>query len=232
MRASREPANFGFPCPDSMELIGTASGVTTYPWKQREAWKGGSSMFRPARSFALPSAVFTAILCWGATTCYAQDSGGSLELHANSHATAADIGLPAYPGATLYKDSDNDAAVDLGLTLGDFHFDIKAANYQSSDTPERILKFYRKPLSRYGEVLECDHGKPVGSLAVTRSGLTCSDDEHAETKGNVNVSSGRELRAGTPHQYRVVGIDTSSSGATRFGLVYLDLPKDSDSKSK
>jgi hypothetical protein len=100
----------------------------------------------------------------------------------------------------------------------------------SSDSPERILKFYRKPLSRYGEVLECDHGKPVGALAVTRSGLTCSDehDDHPGTKGSVNLSNGRELRVGTPHQYRVVGIDKSSSGATRFGLVYLDLPKDTD----
>jgi hypothetical protein len=186
-------------------------------------------MFSPIRSLAVSSiAVFMAIFCWGGATCYAQDSNGSLELHANSHASASDIGLPAYPGATLYKDADNDAAVDLGLTVGDFHFDIKAANYLSSDTPERILKFYRKPLSRYGEVLECDHGKPVGALVVTRSGLTCSDehDEHSGTKGSVNLSNGHELRAGTPHQYRVVGIDTSSSGATRFGLVYLDLPKD------
>jgi hypothetical protein len=187
--------------------------------------------FRPVRSFALLSiATFSALLCWGGARSHAQDSDG-LELHANSHASAADIGLPAYPGATLYKDADNDAAVDLGLTLGDFHFDMKAANYSSSDTPERILKFYRKPLSRYGQVLECDHGKPVGALAVTRSGLTCSDehDRHADTKSSVNLSGDHELRAGTPHQYRVVGIDKSSSGATRFGLVYLDLPKDSGS---
>jgi hypothetical protein len=190
-------------------------------------------MFRPVTSVALlPIAVFLAFVSLGGAAAHAQDSDGGLELHANSHASAADIGLPAYPGATLYKDSDDDAAVDLGLTLGDFHFDMKAANYTSSDTPERILKFYRKPLSRYGEVLECDHGKPVGALAVTGSGLTCSDEhgQHADSKASVNVSGDHELRAGTPHQYRVVGIDKSSSGATRFGLVYLDLPKDNNTK--
>lgn len=186
-------------------------------------------MFRPVRWFGLPSlALFTAILCWAGTASFAQHSDRNLELHANSHTSATDIGLPAYPGATLYKDADNDAAVDLGLTLGDFHFDMKAANYLSSDTPERILAFYRKPLSRYGQVLECDHGKPIGALVVARSGLSCSDehDGHAAAKGSVDVSDGRELRAGTPHQYRVVGIDKSSSGTTHFGLVYVDLPKD------
>jgi hypothetical protein len=103
-----------------------------------------------------------AILFCGGTASFAQNSDDRLELHANSHASAADIGLPAYPGATFYKDTNNDSAVDLGLNLGDFHFTLKAANYVSSDSPARILAFYRKPLSRYGEVLECDHGKPVG----------------------------------------------------------------------
>jgi hypothetical protein len=40
------------------------------------------------------------------------------------------------------------------------------------------------------------------------------------------------LRAGTPHQYRVVGIDKSQPGSTHFGLVYVDLPKDSTKKAE
>jgi 2-polyprenyl-6-methoxyphenol hydroxylase-like FAD-dependent oxidoreductase len=32
-----------------------------------------------------------------------------------------------------------------------------------------------KPLAKFGQVLECDHGKPVGSLNVTKSRLTCGD---------------------------------------------------------
>jgi hypothetical protein len=95
---------------------------------------------------------------------FGQDSGINLALHANSHASAADIGLPAYPGATLFKDTDNDSAADLGLTLGDFHFSLMAVNYVTSDSPTQVLAFYRKPLSRYGQVLECDHGKPVGAF--------------------------------------------------------------------
>jgi hypothetical protein len=143
--------------------------------------------------------------------CAAQNSDDGLELHAKHHASAADIGLPVYPGATLYKDSDNDCAVDLGFNLGDYHFTLKAAYYASSDAAASILSFYRKSLSRYGQVLECDHGKPVGAQTVTHSGLMCSDehDEHTKTNVRANSSNDHELRAGSPRHYRAVGIDES-----------------------
>jgi hypothetical protein len=176
---------------------------------------------------ALSATVLTlAIVLIGGAVCRGQDSGVNLALHANSHTRAADIGLPAYPGATLYKD-DGDSGADLGLTAGDFHFSLLAVKYVTSDSPARVLAFYRKPISHYGEVLECDQGKPVGTLTVTRSGLTCGQDE----KGDTNSSKDHEIRAGSPHQYRIVGIDDSRPGSTRFGLVYLELPKDSGEKT-
>ena len=149
-------------------------------------------------------------------------------------ASAADVGVPAYPGATPYKEKDNDSAVDLGFIFGDTHFRVIAASYVTADSPARVLAFYRKPLSRYSEVLECDHGKPVGALTVTRSGLTCSDQKggHFQVNGNANSSTDHELRAGSPHQFRIVGIDEPRSGSTRFGLVYIELPKDNDKDEK
>jgi hypothetical protein len=179
---------------------------------------------------ALPAtALFAAILIFLSAVSLGQNSDVNLALHANSHPSVADIGLPAYPGATLFKDTDNDSAADLGLTFGDFHFSLMAINYQTSDSPAQVLAFYRKPLSRYGQVLECDHGKPVGALSVTRSGLACG---HEPTSDKTNSSSDHEIRAGSLHQFRIVGIDESHRGSTRFGLVYLDLPKDSGEKTK
>jgi hypothetical protein len=176
----------------------------------------------------LPVTVLSAaILLVGSAVSSGQDSGVNLALHANSHTRAADIGLPTYPGATLYKE-DGDSGADLGLTAGDFHFSLLAVKYVTSDSASRVLAFYRKPLSRYGEVLECDQGKPVGALTVTRSGLTCGEVENGDT----NSSDDHEIRAGSPHQYRIVGIDDSHPGSTRFGLVYLELPKDSGEKTK
>jgi hypothetical protein len=164
----------------------------------------------------------------------AKDDG--LELHANGHATAAEIGLPVYPGATLYKDAknkDNDSQADLGFTLGSFHLEVRAVSYVTGDSPEKVLKFYRKKLARYGEVLQCDHGKPVGGLTETNTGLTCSDDKggNLQVNGSPNSSDDLELRAGQPHKYRLVGIDGSKTGETKFGLVYLELPRDKSGKA-
>jgi hypothetical protein len=182
------------------------------------------------RFFAVLATVvlFADLLFCGSAALFGQNSGVNLALHANSHASAADIGLSPYPGATLYKDKDNDSAADLGLTFGDFHFSVLAVNYVTSDSPAQVLAFYRKPLSRYGEVLECDYGKPVGKLTVTRSGLTCGN---VQVSGNTDSSTDHEIRAGSPQQYRIVGIDESHPGSTRFGLVYLDLPKHSSDKT-
>jgi hypothetical protein len=169
-----------------------------------------------AVSFAIPS--------------FAQDSDFNLNVHANSHATAKDIGLPLYPGATPYRDKDSDSSsADLGFVLNSFHLSVQVASFVTEDSPERILAFYRKPLAQYGEVLECDHGKPVGSTTVTKSGLTCGDSKggHMTVNGS---DSNHQLRAGTPEHYRVVGIDSDEAGKTKFGLVALVLPKDEDAK--
>jgi hypothetical protein len=183
--------------------------------------------------------VSAVVLC--AVTALGQDSGNSglnLALHANSHATAADVGLPAYPGAVPYAPpddngkKDNDSSLDMGFTFGDFHFSVIIAGYETSDSPARVLEFYRKPLSRYGEVLECDRGKPVGKLTITSTGLSCSDDHGGHVQVNANSSDDHELRAGSPHKYRIVGIDDSRAGKTHFGLVYLELPKDTGKKAK
>jgi len=159
---------------------------------------------------------------------FAQDSGFNLDVHANSHATAKEIGLPVYPGATLYKDKDSDSsAADLGFVLNSFHFGVQAVSYVTTDTPEQVLAFYRKPLGKYGEVLECDHGKPVGTLTATKSGLTCGDKEHGHIQVNGTGDDDHELRAGKPDHFWLVGIDSSEAGKTKFGLVALVLPKDS-----
>jgi hypothetical protein len=161
---------------------------------------------------------------------FAQNSDFNLNVHANSHATAKDIGLPVYPGATPFKDKDSDSSsADLGLVLNSFHFNVQAVSFVTTDPPKRVLEFYKKPLARYGQVLECNHGKPVGSLTVTKSGLTCGDHK----SGGMTVDGSDphvELRAGSPEQFRIVGIDGTEAGKTKFGLVALVLPKDEDPK--
>ena len=179
-------------------------------------------------------AVIPAIVLMGAVSfalpTFAQNSDFNLNAHANSHVTAKDIGLPSYPGATPFKDKDSDSSsADLGFLLNSFHFSVKAVSFVTPDSPEHVLEFYRKPLAKFGEVLECNHGKPVGSLTIAKSGLTCGDRKSGRMTVN-GSDSDHELRAGTPEQFRIVGIDSTENGKTKFGLVALILPKDKDGK--
>ncbi len=173
-------------------------------------------------------ALFAAVLSLSGTQSFAQSSGFNLELHANKNASATEIGLPDYPGSTLIKGTDDDNTADLGFTFGDARFRIIVAKYITTGTPESVLAFYRKPLARYGEVLECNDGKPVGTPAVAQNGLACSgQNDGGLTVTDHGISSGgHELRAGSPHRFRLVCIDKSQPQSTRFWLVYIELPKD------
>jgi hypothetical protein len=184
-------------------------------------------MHRPIHAFVKAIALIVAVSV--AAPCFAQNDF-NLNVHANSHATAKDIGLPVYPSATPFRDKDSDSSsADLGLVLNSFHFNLQVASFVTTDSPEQVLEFYRKPLAKYGEVLECKNGKPVGSLVVTQSGLTCGD--HKSEGMTVNGSNmDHELRAGTPKHFRIVGIDSTDAGATKFGLVAVLLPKEEDGK--
>jgi hypothetical protein len=160
---------------------------------------------------------------------------GGMHVESNQ-TTAADLGLPVYPGATLYQDKSNSSA-NVNMSFGSFHLKVLAVSYQSPDSADKVFAFYRKALAQYGDVLECDNDKPVGSPAVSSSGLTCTDDEHGNSgkhvhtnMGGMNLNhDGHELRAGSPHAFRVVELDADHPG--KIGLVYLELPRDDKSGS-
>jgi hypothetical protein len=176
----------------------------------------------------IPAIVLMAAVSF-AVPCFAQNSDFNLSVHANSHATAKDIGLPPYPGATPFKDKDSDSSADLGFALNSVHFNLQMASFVTKDSREQVLEFYRKALAKYGEVLECNHGKPVGSLTVTKSGLTCGDHEGGRMTAT-GSDSDYELRAGRPEQFRIVAVDSTEPEKTKFGLVALVLPKEEDGR--
>ncbi len=155
---------------------------------------------------------------------------GSMHIKTNDDANLAGIGLTTYPGSVPLKehnDKDNDAA-DINLNFGDFHLGVKAASYQTPDSPDKVEAFYRKDLARYGDVIKCRGGETIGQPARTSQGLTCSENEnhHVHTI-HVEGDSHPELRAGSPEHEHIVGIEPRDGG-TKIGLVALDLPSHHD----
>jgi hypothetical protein len=149
---------------------------------------------------------------------------GGLHVKTNDM-TAADVGLPVYPGAQVVPDHDNDKAADIHMGFGKWQLRVKVINYQTSDAQDQVMAYYRKALGRYGDVIECNHDTPVGTPTATREGLTCGDHNK-----NVHVNEGEDinLRAGSKHHQHIVGFKKADNNKTKFTLVELQLPEDVD----
>lgn len=140
--------------------------------------------------------------------------------------SAADLGLPMYPGASAIKDDDGHKSANVHLGFGNWQLRVKAVSYQTSDSQDKVMAFYKKALGRYGDVITCNGNSPVGTPAATSEGLTCTDDgKHNDVKFNQkDLASGLQLKAGSKRHQHVVGLEDPKDGKTRFSLVLLDLP--------
>jgi hypothetical protein len=148
---------------------------------------------------------------------------GGLTVKTNDDAVVEGLGLPVYPGAELVKKDKNNGAADVNMSFGSFQLRVKAASYRTQDSPEQVTTFYRKALGRYGDVIECQRDKAVGTPTHTEEGLTCDNDRENHVYVNDDESGKLELKAGSKQHQHIVAIDPEGSG-TKLGIVSLDLP--------
>jgi hypothetical protein len=164
----------------------------------------------------------------GAPLAFAAE-GWSAGISADGKATAAEVGLPTYPGAQLLPNQKEGKQESLQFNLwgGAFGLKLVVARYQTPDRIDQVAAFYQPLLGKFGTVLECPPsggGKP-NSSAPRPSGneskaLSC-DDDHAEP-------GGRLFKAGTRRQQRIVGVEPMKDGqsGSRISLVRLELSGD------
>ena len=157
-------------------------------------------------------------------------------LHVNNgQTTAADLGLPVYPGAQIAPDSDGDKSTDVHMGFGEWEMRVKIVNYSVTDSQDRVVAFYKKALSRFGEVISCQDGTPVGSPAKTPEGLSCDNKGQPNVQINgsdVSINDGNhasndmgfQLRAGSVKHQHIVAFRGSAPQQTRFTLWAIDLP--------
>jgi hypothetical protein len=148
-------------------------------------------------------------------------------VHVNTDQTsAADLGLPLYPGAEMVTDDDKHKSADVHLGFGEWQLRVKAVSYSTPDSQDKVAAFYKKALTRFGDVITCQGNSPVGTPAVTHEGLTCEDNGKND-KVKFDSSDFRQdfqLKAGSKRHQHIVGFEDSKSGKTHFALVALDLP--------
>jgi hypothetical protein len=161
-------------------------------------------------------------------------------IHVNTdQTTAADLGLPVYPGAKIAHDSDNDKSADVHMGFGQWELRVKVVSYSSDDSQDKVVAFYKKALGRFGDVISCQDGAPVGTPTKTGEGLACSEKGEPNVQISGNSASygyhstgdkGFQLRAGSKRHQHLICFKSSAPGQTRFSLVALDLPSGSDNE--
>ena len=155
-------------------------------------------------------------------------------VHVNTDQTsAADLGLPVYPGAKPVTDDDKHKSADVHLGFGEWQLRGKAVTYSTPDSKDQVAAFYKKALGRFGDVITCQGSTPVGTPTTTREGLTCEDNGK---NGKVQLDSSDfrqdfQLKAGSKRHQHIVGFEDAKGTDTHFALVALDLPANIDNDS-
>jgi hypothetical protein len=138
------------------------------------------------------------------------------DLKVRTGVDAKDVGLKLYPGATPREPSGDDKH-SANVQLGNDRFGLKvvAAEYESTDAPEKVLDFYRKELKSYGAITECKGTRGDTSL----ESLDVDDDQDLKCD-EAKKGDGVELKAGTSDRQRIVSVHPNGTGS-RFALVYI-----------
>jgi hypothetical protein len=161
--------------------------------------------------------VFAAVIA--AVFVAASSRAAGLDLHAD--ADAADVGLPAYPGATKQSPNGGDTkGFRFGVWGESFGFKLAVVGYRSDDSVDKVAAFYRDALGKYGAVLDCTHHLKKGD------GQRRDDDKAAKDApvscGDDTVEAGSRLfKVGTERSQRVVKVKPWRDGA-RFELVHVE----------
>jgi hypothetical protein len=149
-------------------------------------------------------------------------------VHVNTdQITAADLGLPVYPGAEITTDDDHNKSADVNMGFGEWQLRVKAVGYTTADSQDKVSAFYKKALGRFGDVISCQGNAPVGTPTATSEGLTCADNNSKNPNIKIdekNFGAGFQLKAGSKRHQHIVGIEDYKNGRTKFELVALDLP--------
>jgi hypothetical protein len=168
-----------------------------------------------------------AVLSLAVASCSAGDTDGknglSLGLRVSDDATAADAGLPHYPGAKPYQDQgSSESAANLDISTPLFGLKVVAMNLESGDDPQRVARFYQKAMAKYGKVLECTEDTSDRTSRETDTHSTDSDSNELKCDFDDPGSHGVVYKVGTEDNQRIVAIKPHGGG-TRFSVAHVDV---------
>jgi hypothetical protein len=139
-------------------------------------------------------------------------------IHVNEQVDVHDTGLAVYPGARQVSKNDNDSkSANVNISSSLFGVKVVAVQFESDDSPDKVIAFYQDQLKKYGGVIECHTNQHGGDLTIKAG--------EANSHNPVGCKSGEsgkvvELKAGTEDNQHLVSIEPKGKG-TDFALVYV-----------
>lgn len=119
---------------------------------------------------------------------------------------SGDTGLPVYPGAQLSRDGGDGDLERANVSIGTqwFGLHVVAAEYDSAESPDQILAFYRDRLRMFGAVTECR-----GDLDFDDGRIECRPQTSSDQV---------QLLVGEEKNHHIVSVSPRGRG-TQFALI-------------
>lgn len=138
-------------------------------------------------------------------------------IHVSKGADVADVGLTVYPGARPKQEDSNGSDKSANVNISGFGYGLKvvALEYQSDDSPAKLVAFYKDQLKKYGNVLEC-HTMHLDVNTDIKGSDHPSNQLGCEGESGNNI----ELKVGTKENQHIVAVEPDGKG-TSFSLVYV-----------
>jgi hypothetical protein len=140
-------------------------------------------------------------------------------IHVNEEANVRDTGLAVYPGAREKEKTDHDSkSANVNISSSFFGVKVVAIEYESDDSPDKVLAFYQNQLKKYGQVIQCRTNKQGGDLTV-KAGEHRDSSKPVSCEGS-NSGNVVELKVGTEDNQHLVSVEPEGKGSD-FALVFI-----------
>ena len=136
-------------------------------------------------------------------------------IHVSKGANVADVGLAVYPGARLKQQGSDGEDKSANVDISSFGYRVKvvALEYESDDSPSKLVAYYKGQLQKYGQVLECH---------TSNFDVKAKHWDHDSHELTCEGSSGSniELKVGTKENQHIVAVGPEGKGS-KLSLVYV-----------
>lgn len=138
-------------------------------------------------------------------------------IHVSKGANPEDVGVAVYPGARLKErdSSGDDKSANVNISGFGFGLKVVALEYESNDSPDKVVAYYKDQLKKYGNVLVC-HTRHLDVDTDMKGENHVSHELTCDGSSGSNI----ELKVGTKENQHIVAVESQGSGSS-FSLVYV-----------